>query len=392
MADPHEVFILTLLKWLGLPAGFCEPKQKPTGPMILKRKSDGKMVKLVCPDCGRLDFGSAQGFINHCRIGHQRNYASHDAAAEGCGEPIEVDDAGLVKDAPVVSAPPSVVTTPIAVTPSPIIVSATTSSTHPLVKTAHLTSKDTLARPIVQGGFIPKSERKSAKPRIRSPQVQNSDTPHLSALVQSRETGINLEEAVAEAKRRDDLHEEWEFDAFVDFDSPLPTPKNSRHPHVAGKKPSGKSVNAGSNARKPAAPNQVCASMSGSLSAVQTPAEEQSFHHFMPLVPSPTNESTQAPSLIDDDEEMDPQSPPSSDEHDETDVHFDIRDDDHTEEHHELRGSEMTANATPCSQTATTAPPFARPLSSKGSRSSNFVAENPVPEGEGDKKRRRIEQ
>ena len=55
-----------------LPAGYGQPKEKVSGPLLLKRKSDGVMVRLVCQDCGRHDFGSAQGFINHCRIGHTR--------------------------------------------------------------------------------------------------------------------------------------------------------------------------------------------------------------------------------------------------------------------------------------------------------------------------------
>ena len=63
-----------------LPAGYPEPKEEK-GPMIVKRSTDGKMVKLVCLDCRRENFNSAQGFINHCRIAHGRGFASHDAAA-----------------------------------------------------------------------------------------------------------------------------------------------------------------------------------------------------------------------------------------------------------------------------------------------------------------------
>ena len=74
-----------------LPHGYPEPKEEK-GPMIVKRSSDGKMVKLVCLDCRRSNFNSAQGFINHCRIAHSRQFLSHDAAIEASGEEIDVID------------------------------------------------------------------------------------------------------------------------------------------------------------------------------------------------------------------------------------------------------------------------------------------------------------
>lgn len=49
------------------------------------RRSDGVTVKLVCPKCHRENFGSTQGFINHCRISHSLDFGSHDAAALACG-------------------------------------------------------------------------------------------------------------------------------------------------------------------------------------------------------------------------------------------------------------------------------------------------------------------
>lgn len=61
----------------------------------LFRKSDGTTVRLECLDCKRSDFSSAQGFINHCRIAHQREYASHEAAALACGQPVEETEEGF---------------------------------------------------------------------------------------------------------------------------------------------------------------------------------------------------------------------------------------------------------------------------------------------------------
>ncbi|BFZ59864.1 hypothetical protein YB2330_000885 [Saitoella coloradoensis] len=54
------------------------------------RRDNGTFVRLVCVDCGRGDFVNVQGFINHCRISHSREFASHDDAARICG--IDVDE------------------------------------------------------------------------------------------------------------------------------------------------------------------------------------------------------------------------------------------------------------------------------------------------------------
>lgn len=57
------------------------------------RRPDGVLVRLVCKDCDRSSFGSPQGFINHCRLSHSRDYGSHDSAAITCGVVIEEQDA-----------------------------------------------------------------------------------------------------------------------------------------------------------------------------------------------------------------------------------------------------------------------------------------------------------
>ncbi len=80
---------LTGQKLQSLSSGYPQPKDK-AGPCVLKR-SDGKVVKLVCIDCHRENFSSTQGFINHCRIAHKRDFKSHEEAAVHCGHPIEVD-------------------------------------------------------------------------------------------------------------------------------------------------------------------------------------------------------------------------------------------------------------------------------------------------------------
>ena len=52
----------------------------------LYRRTDGVVVRLTCPNCQRSNFSSAQGFLNHSRIAHSKEYTSQDAAALKCGD------------------------------------------------------------------------------------------------------------------------------------------------------------------------------------------------------------------------------------------------------------------------------------------------------------------
>ena len=45
---------------------------------------DTSVARIQCPDCGRWDFSNLQGFLNHCRIRHQREYGSHDECIQEC--------------------------------------------------------------------------------------------------------------------------------------------------------------------------------------------------------------------------------------------------------------------------------------------------------------------
>lgn len=72
---------------------------KPSASLgCLYRRTDGVIVKLTCPDCNRSNFSSAQGFLNHSRIAHSKEYTSQDGAALKCGEILpeaEQDEEGL---------------------------------------------------------------------------------------------------------------------------------------------------------------------------------------------------------------------------------------------------------------------------------------------------------
>lgn len=188
------------VKLQSLPSGYPAPKEK-AGPMIMKRKSDGKTVKLVCLDCRRFDFSSTQGFINHCRIAHGRTFASHDAAAEACGEPVEVDEAGAVVGATTDSSSGSSVAT------APGFV-------HPLIRSAHTidTSKNSISA-VSSPAATARSADSSSLPKPSSRPSQTPDpsfkaspeTPHLSSLLAGRGIGVDLQEIVGDAKATIDL-------------------------------------------------------------------------------------------------------------------------------------------------------------------------------------------
>ena len=193
-------------KLQALPHGYPEPKENK-GPMIVKRSTDGKMVKLVCLDCRREDFNSAQGFINHCRIAHSRGFASHDAAAIACGEEIDADAIGST---------------------SGLIAGSSTSTAglvHPLIRSALLTNSTPRISPATQQrrkrvqakGLV--APQISGKPggstespstpqaghatqlnfQAPSPFKPSPQTPHLSALFAKSGRDGNLEEMVTEA-------------------------------------------------------------------------------------------------------------------------------------------------------------------------------------------------
>jgi ADA HAT complex component 1 len=198
-------------KHTSLSSGYPLVKEKP-GPMLIRRKSDGVLVKLVCLDCRRDNFSSTQGFINHCRIAHNRNFASHDAAAVASGEAVEVDDAGAVvgRSEPTASASASV--------QAPGYV-------HPLIRSGPIptppksmpTEKEfaTPVKPAAPNASavatppatVPSNRRQSEPVRLPlNPQFLASPaTPHLSALMKSRGAGLDMDKLVSEARTPVDL-------------------------------------------------------------------------------------------------------------------------------------------------------------------------------------------
>jgi ADA HAT complex component 1 len=300
------------------------PKDK-SGPMIIKRKSDGKWVKLRCLDCARDDFGSAQGFINHCRIQHHRSFTSHDAAAAACGELVEVDPAGGIVGAPL--AQPAILPKNGAV--------------HPLIRSAHLIKPSfDMVEPMGQAALSEQIQPRDSHDTLatsidvsaQSPpnHFQASPyTPNLSALIRNRGLGINVQELVTDAKSKTPLLEADDSASDMDIDTPTSGPFRGEHQQVAGNKQSATTMQSRVGG-KTSSFGQLRGGVV--LPSMRTELLARASSE-LDLEPSPTNESNQAPSLVDDDEddEYEGHSPTSSSESDgdgDSEVDFHIEDED----------------------------------------------------------------
>lgn len=347
----------TSAKMQSLPHIFPPAKEK-TGPMVIRRKSDNLMVKLVCLDCKRENFSSTQGFINHCRIAHNRNFTSHEAAAIACGAAVDVDDSGVIVGGR--SEPPSAVATP--------------GTVHPLIQSAQLPPPSTLptpskevatprkpsevnstapiATPPATAKQVPAPRRSAqpVKPKENPSFLASPATPHLSALMRQRGFGLNLDKLVDEAKTPVDLSG-LSDDESDSEDSSHPSKESSQAP-AAARQPM----------RMPTA--QTASERTESRKGIdRAPHEPQPQHEMTPSRPQPpsylnfpfhvpgetvdadgldhpanlsphTIESNQAPSLVSDDEDdyeaaSDSDSPSSSEADDQEQEfrHIEVADD-----------------------------------------------------------------
>lgn len=352
----------TSVKLQALPSGYPPVKEK-AGPMLIRRKSDGVLVKLVCLDCRRDNFSSTQGFINHCRIAHNRNFASHDAAAVASGEPVEVDDAGAVVGGRTES------TSSTAATPGYV---------HPLIRSAQLPtpSKDAVTpqkQPATNSGAVatppatvePRCQSVPAKVAPNPAFLASPATPHLSALTRDRGLGLNLDKLVTEAKTPVDLsgisdddsdHDEDRHRHSSGWSSREPSQQAARAARQPARMPTVQTASQRSESRKglerathgsqparevtPSRPqsykSSYLAGFTSSLghrqaSPTKTPREGDGVDHTANMSPH-TVESNQAPSLVSDDDygvpsESDSSSSSDSDDQDEDFRHIQVEDD-----------------------------------------------------------------
>lgn len=303
-------------KLQSLPNGYPAPKER-AGPMLIRRKSDGVLVKLICLDCRRDNFSSTQGFINHCRIAHNRNFASHDAAAVASGEPVDVDDAGAVvagKSEPAAVAPGFV---------------------HPLIRSAHsIESTPSASSPGQSDTEAQKQTSTVETPSSRTPGPKtpvakasneaftaSNDTPHLSSLVKLKGAGLDLGQLVGDAKTTVDLDgyssEEGDSDAepttpFAQTkpNKPLATragrqPMRTTASQTASERPDGHKGVGLSQKQKPLAletltPRRPSVPYQSPYASTGTQMNAMWEVDFSPN----TVESNQAPSLVSDDDDF----------------------------------------------------------------------------------------
>ncbi|CAM1500915.1 Fc.00g100770.m01.CDS01 [Cosmosporella sp. VM-42] len=189
-------------KLQSLSSGYPQPKEK-AGPCVLKR-ADGQTVKLVCIDCNRENFSSTQGFINHCRIAHKRDFKSHEEAAVHSGHPIEVAEGGGIvgeEKAPTISSN-SILVHPFArpdMTEQEAFV-ALRSRISDSLKLFNQGKLPGVTR-IPSGPIVKEEAARIQDVKMNAP-GSSPETPHLSRLMQSRKFTGNLRDLVADAKTK----------------------------------------------------------------------------------------------------------------------------------------------------------------------------------------------
>lgn len=210
-------------KFQALPSGYTQSKEN-AGPSVLKR-GDGQMVKLVCLDCHRENFGSTQGFINHCRIAHRREFKSHEEAAVQSGVPIELDEVGGIvgeeKPAPVATGlvHPLIRSAPTDKEAYAALLSRISASLD-MFRAGKLAGVDSIP------GSKPSTPLKSGAAQPSKSFVPSVHTPHLSELMRNRGFDANLESLVGDAKQAVDFDDVSSHSEESDVEKSEPV----RHP------------------------------------------------------------------------------------------------------------------------------------------------------------------
>lgn len=303
-------------KLQNLMSGYPPAKDK-NGPCVLKRQSDGQTVKLVCLDCNRENFLSIQGFINHCRIAHRRDFKSHEEAAIRCGQPY---DASEVKT-PATPKPASEEPKP---QPPAVIAPAPSSGlVHPYAQPelerqqAFISLQSRIQdglRLYKQGKLPGVAGIPGARPGASSSSlVPSTDTPYLSLLMKAKNVDGDLRQLVGDAKTKVDLDDV--LSSGEDFEDPTdnvlsesptgPSPPATRMPArtVASVQNTASTHPTNAKAASPVIPY-----------AESLPIKHREHHDAMArdedetmdanLSPNPTA-SNNAPSLVSDDGEYD---------------------------------------------------------------------------------------
>jgi ADA HAT complex component 1 len=215
-------------KLQALPAGYPQPKGK-AGPCILKR-ADGQSVKLVCIDCNREDFSSTQGFINHCRIAHKRDYKSHEEAAVACGQPIDVDDLNTPANDDKAAVVATGLVHPL-IRSAPTDREAYTALLSRIEQSMSLYNSGKLAGVTAIPTATPKKPSQVLTPTPSPHFVPSPATPHLSALLASKGFNRDLSQFVASTTAPLDLEDfahSSGTESELDSSAPRPLPVSRR--------------------------------------------------------------------------------------------------------------------------------------------------------------------
>jgi len=216
--------------------------------LLIKHPLTGDMVKLVCKYCGKNNINSVQGFLNHCRIAHEKNYESHGAAAIDCGVPLDGTENMVV---PVTNEPtPSVVSNG-----RPLVHSLIMGDRVPRRTSASSSAPSTplspvSASPIRQFSAHSRPLRASplAQTFVAESFVGTAQTPCLSRLFQLRGVGVDLDKEVTAARVRVDLDQVESLEDPDDSETEGPQARPQAEPSIRFVEPV-RPVDATSNSR-----------------------------------------------------------------------------------------------------------------------------------------------
>ncbi|KAF2745675.1 hypothetical protein M011DRAFT_406095 [Sporormia fimetaria CBS 119925] len=188
------------------------PPAPKIDPLLHKRSTDGRWVRLFCAQCGHGNFSNTQGFLNHCRIKHNQMYKSHDQAAVACGVPVDVDESGA--PLPVMEMSPLAMPTHTA---SPFSMPAASGSVHPLVRS----DPPEWAKDVHRSASKPSPV---VKPEPAADFTKEPSVPHLNALLEKRGFEGDFKGLVETARTKVDLSAIEPVDDDESVSSSMATP------------------------------------------------------------------------------------------------------------------------------------------------------------------------
>ncbi|KAF2461344.1 hypothetical protein BDY21DRAFT_383422 [Lineolata rhizophorae] len=194
-----------------LTSDVAPPKDKSGGPLYLRRSTDGQLVELFCDACQRGDFSSVQGFLNHCRIKHNKEYKSHDAAAIACGRPVDEETSASAAPGPQSVAPTSApVMTPATEHPPALpSLAGGASMVHPLIRSNNTQQTNKLPpRPLKGANTLAPKRQKSPDPVADATSnrfVASAKVPHLSKLISKHGFDGCFDDFVGQASAKIDI-------------------------------------------------------------------------------------------------------------------------------------------------------------------------------------------